>query len=95
MFRAWPFVAFKQNLAQVKLLWIAVIQANSRAGAMFRRSVWTPANFEVELPTPGNPWKGKKECNIKKRLRGKTLSQICSTRGRSSGEHWHGIVPSK
>ena len=36
----------------IPLLWIVVIQTNSRARAMFWRSAWGPANFEVELPAP-------------------------------------------
>ena len=31
---------------------IVVIQTNSRAGGMSRRSAWSPANIKVELAAP-------------------------------------------
>ena len=34
----------------ITFLWIVVNQTNSRTRAMFRRSAWSPANFQVELP---------------------------------------------
>ena len=37
-------------------MWIVVIQTNSRAGPMFRKSGWSPVNFEAELPASGKLW---------------------------------------
>ena len=48
---------YKLNLPHINLLRIVVTQTNSQAGAMFRRSTWSPANSEVELLATGKPWK--------------------------------------
>ena len=83
---------YKLNLPRINLLRIVVTQINNQARAMFRRSTWSPANFEVELSAPGKPWKERRSAKLKMTDSKKTLSQIRSTGGKSSGEHWCSMV---
>ena len=45
-------VEFKTQFFWLWRLWITVNQTNRAAGSVFRGSVWSPANFKEELPTP-------------------------------------------
>ena len=43
---------YKYKFKMYKGLWISVNQTNRCVGSAFLGSVWSPANFKEELPTP-------------------------------------------